>query len=190
MSLKEQIVRFWKFLNEDTWQSWIVSLLLIIILIKLVLFPGLSFLTGSSLPLVVIESCSMYHESSFDSWWDKNSGWYESKNITKEQFSKFPFKSGLNKGDIILVLGKDNYNLGDIIIFNANSRYPLIHRIVTEKPLGTKGDHNLDQIQNMEKDITKDKIIGKSYLRIPFAGWIKLIFYEFKKPQSERGFCK
>ena len=190
MSIKEQIKRFWHFLNEDTWQSWFVSLILIIIFIKLILFPGLAWITGSPLPLVVVESCSMYHESDFNSWWDKNAAWYESRNITKEQFQNFPFKSGLNKGDIIFVWGKGNYNIGDIIIFNANSRYPLIHRIVTENPLGTKGDHNIDQIQNMEKDINKNNVIGKSYLKIPYAGWIKLIFYEFSKPQSERGFCK
>jgi len=188
--IKEQIKKFWQFLNEDTWQSWIVSLILIILFIKLILFPGLSFLTGSPLPLVVVESCSMYHESNFDSWWDKNAGWYESKNITKEQFQEFPFKSGLNKGDIILVINKGNYNMGDIIIFNANSRYPLIHRIVTEDPIGTKGDHNLDQIQNLEKNIPRDSVIGKSTIRIPYLGWIKLIFFEFSKPQNERGFCR
>jgi hypothetical protein len=189
MQIKEVLRRFWKFLNEDSWQSWLVSLILIILFIKLILFPGLSYLTKSSLPLVVVESCSMYHESNFDSWWDKNAAWYESKNITKEQFQNFPFKSGLNKGDIILVIGKEKYETGNIIIFNANSQYPLIHRVVTQDPMGTKGDHNMDQIPTMEKDISKDKIIGKSYFRIPFLGWIKLIFFEFKKPQNERGFC-
>jgi len=72
MQTKEILTKFWKFLNEDSWQSWIVSLILIVLFIKLILFPGLSYLTGSSLPLVVVESCSMYHESNFDSWWDKN----------------------------------------------------------------------------------------------------------------------
>jgi signal peptidase I len=190
MTIKERLKKFWKFLNGDSWQSWIVSLILILIFIKLILFPGLSLLTGSPLPLVVVESCSMYHESDFEGWWDKNSGWYESKNITKEQFQNFPFKFGLNKGDIILVMNKGDYNLGDIIIFNANSKYPLIHRIVTQEPLGTKGDHNMDQIVSLEKEITEDNILGKSYLKIPLLGWIKLIFYEFKKPQSERGFCR
>jgi len=42
----------------------------------------------------------------------------------------------------------------------------------------------------MEKDISKENIIGKSYVKIPLLGWIKLIFFEFKKPVNERGFCK
>ena len=72
-----QIGKFWAFLKKDTWQSWLVSLILIIIIIKFIFFPGLSFLTSSPLPLVVVESCSMYHESSFDSWWNSNAAYYE-----------------------------------------------------------------------------------------------------------------
>jgi len=52
----------------------------------------------------------MYHETNFEDWWTKNSGWYESKEISYEDFKKFPFKSGLNKGDIIFVWGRGEYN--------------------------------------------------------------------------------
>jgi signal peptidase I len=198
MSIKQ----FWHFLKEDTWQSWLVSLVLIIIFIKLIFFPALTFFTGSSLPLVVVESCSLYHESDFDDWWGKNSAYYESKEINKSQFMNFQNKNGLNKGDIIFVTKPSQYNLGDIIIFQPNPEstapYPIIHRIITLDPRGTKGDHNSDQLKSGnnanridETNIPDDRIIGKASVRlIPYLGWIKLIFFEPLKPADQRGLCK
>ncbi len=183
------IKKFWNFLKKDTWQSWLVSIILIILFIKLIFFPVISLLTGSQLPLVVIESCSMYHESSFEEWWDKNSAFYESKNITKSQFESSGYKNGLNKGDIILVLGKNNYKTGEIIIFTAQAKHPLIHRIIELNPIGTKGDHNTNQLE-IERNISQNSIIGKASLRIPLLGWIKLIFFEPFRPTNQQGFCR
>ena len=192
--------RIWKFLKEDTWQSWLVSLVLIVVIIKFIFFPFLSFVTGSPLPLVVIESCSLYHETSFDSWWEKNGEWYGSKEISKSEFEDFQYKNGLNKGDIILVWGYSDYNLGDIIIFEpgeeALARYPIIHRLISLDPLGTKGDHNPGQLTSGspllidETNIPEENVLGKAVFRIPLAGWIKLVFFEFGRPSSERGFCR
>lgn len=189
MQILKHLRNFWEFLKKDTWQSWIVSIMLIIVLIKFIIFPTLSFITSSELPLVVIESCSMYHESKFEEWWNKNAEWYESRVITKSEFEDFPYKNGLNKGDIILVLGRNTYNIGDVIIFKAPTVHPLIHRIVTESPISTKGDHNLDQL-SIETNIDKNAIIGKAGFRVPLLGWIKLIFFEPFRPASQRGFCK
>lgn len=191
MQLGELLKKIWIFLKEDTWQSWIVSLVLVIVGIKFVFFPLLSFATGTPLPMVVVESCSMYHEASFDEWWNKNSAWYETKEITESKFKSYPLRGGLNKGDIVFVWGYSEYKMGDIIIFNAGTRYPLIHRIVTLHPTSTKGDHNADQLPNdLENNIQEDQIIGKAVARIPLIGWVKLIFFEFAKPQEQRGFCK
>jgi len=192
MTFTQYIKKFWNFLKEDTWQSWLVSLILIIIFIKFILFPTLSLITATPLPLVVVESCSMYHDSPFDEWWDKNSAWYESKDIVKTDFEKFPFKNGLNKGDIIFVWGRADYNLGNIIIFNANTRHPIIHRLVTLDPLSTKGDNgktNIDQ-SSFEKNIPKQAVLGKSVFKIPAIGWLKLIFFEPSQNPDKRGFCK
>ncbi|MEK6889496.1 MAG: S26 family signal peptidase [Nanoarchaeota archaeon] len=196
-----KIKRFWGFLKKDTWQSWLVSLILIIAIIKLVIFPGLSFITGSSLPLVVIESCSMYHSSGFDSWWNSNGIWYEEKNISKENFKEFSFKNGLNKGDIILVRGDKSPEPGEVIIFSANpnsdAKYPIIHRAISLSPLQTKGDHNNNQLtgdnnrQNVDETlIESEQVIGKAVARLPLIGWIKLVFFESGKDPEQRGFCK
>lgn len=183
------LIMFWDFLKEDSWQSWIVSLILIVVFIKFIFFPTLSLLTGSSLPLVVIESCSMYHETGFNEWWEKNSAWYESRGIAKSEFFEFSYRNGLNKGDIILVTGKKQYDKGEVIIFNAPTRYPIIHRIIEENPIATKGDHNVNQL-DFEKNIGADALIGKASLRIPILGWVKLIFFEPFRPINERGWCR
>ena len=198
MDVKESLKKFWAFLQEDSWQSWVVSLILIIIIIKFVFFPLLSFVTGTTLPLVVVESCSMYHESNFETWWGQNGAYYESRNITKEQFYDFKMKNGLNKGDILIVTGENEPEIGDIIVFEAKSRHPLIHRIISLDPTGTKGDHNTAQLvlgNNQygidETSINQEQIIGKaSFKVIPLLGWIKLIWFEPLRPASDRGFCR
>jgi signal peptidase I len=190
MSLKDAIKKSWDYLQQDTWDAWLISLVLIIIIIKFILFPLLSLATGTSLPLVVVESCSMYHESSFDSWWEKAGSWYTSRSISQTTFESFPLKNGLNKGDIVLVWGYSDYTLGDIIIFSAKTPYPIIHRIVTTDPISTKGDHNIAQLGSIEMNIPPENIIGKAVARVPFIGWAKLIFFDIYKPSSERGLCK
>jgi signal peptidase I len=194
------IKKFWNFLNEDSWASWVVSLILLIIIIKFLVFPGLSLATGSKLPLVVVESCSMYHPESFEDWWFRNSAWYTNRNITKTIFESFPMKNGFTKGDIIIVWGYSDYKKGDIIIFKPTSgpagQNPIIHRIVSTSPIGTKGDHNSAQLQAVnngqgldETNILRENIIGKAVFKIPLLGWVKLIFFEFARPPEQRGFC-
>ncbi|MEI6731694.1 MAG: hypothetical protein WCK90_03355 [archaeon] len=180
--------RFWEFLNKDSWQSWTVFIILVILFIKLIFFPFIALITGTSLPLVIVESCSMYHADSFENWWNSNGVWYENSNINKSEFQSYGLKNGLNKGDIVLVMGKKEYSKGDIIIFQAGKQYPLIHRIIQENPLATKGDHNSGQL-DVEQNIQKEQILGKAVAKIPLVGWVKLIFYEPLKTEAERGLC-
>ena len=187
--MENYLKKFWGYLKKDTWHSWVVSMLLLIILIKFIFFPVLGLVTQTSLPIVIIESCSMYHESSFDDWWSKNQAWYESRDINKSDFESFSFKNGLNKGDIIFLIGKEEYKIGDIIIFKSETKYPIIHRVIAKSPISTKGDHNTAQLA-YDKNIRKTAIIGKSAVKIPLAGWLKLIFFEPFRPASERGFCQ
>jgi signal peptidase I len=187
--MKEGFRKFWQFLKEDSWQSWFVSLIITFVAIKFILFPLLSFALGTSLPLVVVESCSMYHSTSnFNQWWDQNAVWYSSKNISRTTFDSFPFQGGLNKGDIILVSGRVTPRTGNVIIFKANYVHPIIHRVVGNAPLQTKGDNNLGQLAE-EQSIGQDQVVGTAVARLPGLGWLKLIFFEGFKPKEERGFC-
>ena len=176
------------FLGFKNKKSRLTGIILgILVMIMIIVYTIIHIALGFS-PVVLINSCSMYHNSDFENWWEENKGGYESNNITKTEFLSYSFKNGLNKGDIILVIGKKEYKKGDIIIFNAATAHPLIHRLINTAPLSTKGDHNTVQL-SIEKTIAKEAVIGKSFLRIPLLGWIKLIFFEPFRPEYERGLC-
>ena len=162
--------------------------------------PFLSLITGTSLPLAIVESCSMYHEDNFftdfDNWWEHNENKYIEYNITKQDFESYKFQKGFNKGDI-LFMTKANPNklkIGDIIIFAASEK-PIIHRIIkiseqnNQKIFSTIGDHNSGQLQ-IEKEISEQQLIAKAQVRaIPYIGWIKLIFFEPSQPEQNKGLC-
>ena len=201
--VKEENVlkKFWKWLWEsESWWSYIVFLILVFIIIKFILLPGLGLIFGTSLPLAIVESSSMDHNSlsetsligghdicgrefsegkffNIDDYWQTCGKWYEDINITKEQFEKFKFKDGFRKGDIMIILGKKDTHVGDVIIFNAGRTNPIIHRVISQSPLQTKGDHNSEQLPE-EKNIDNSEIVGVAWGRIPYLGWVKLFFVE------------
>ncbi|MFW6233648.1 MAG: signal peptidase I [Nanoarchaeota archaeon] len=202
----KKLKKFWnKFYfivwKDDSLKGWIISLIFIFVLIKFIFFPLMSFFTGTALPLAIVESCSMHHNenllSNYNDWWNNNKEKYKKFNITKKDFSEFSFKKGFTKGDILLITKAEPENLkkGDIIIFQTNKKHPLIHRIVniTNTSEGyifsTLGDNNSEQL-SIEKEIHKTQLIGKAKFKlIPYAGWIKLIFYEPFQPDYNKGFC-
>ncbi|MFH1238354.1 MAG: hypothetical protein ABIH79_00045 [archaeon] len=191
-NLKRYWEKFWNFLHEDSWISFAVTLLLAFIIIKFVFFSGLSFVTGTSLPLVIVESCSMYHhEAGFEKIFE--SSVYEDYGITLEDTSDWDFKNGINKGDMIFVVAADNIKIGDVIIFNGGTTNPLIHRVIqVEDTYSTKGDNyktNSKQLLS-EKVIEEDRIIGKALFKVPVIGWTKLIFFEWTRVPNDRGLCK
>jgi len=205
MTLKEVLKKFWYyFWKDDSIWGWLFSLAVIIIFIKFIFFPFLNLVTGTSLPLAIVESCSMYHKgnflSNFNNWYDSHEYKYEEFEITKEEFSKFKFTKGFNKGDILFIIGANPKKLkvGDVIIFKADQATPVIHRIVeikenpdtNKRTFSTYGDKNTGQLP-FEKSIKEEQIIGKAVFRlVPYAGWGKLIFFEWQKPKDQRGFCK
>ncbi len=202
MKLKEVWKKFWFILwKDDSFKGWALSLLFIFIFIKFIFFPGLSLLTGTSLPLAIVESCSMYHQgnllSNFDNWWTKHESKYSQFNVEKQDFQDFIFKRGFNKGDILFVLGTkpEKLEVGDVIIFSANQKNPVIHRIINIKEsngkftFSTIGDNNNAQIP-FETSINQDQIVGRAVFKLaPYVGWVKLIFFEGGKSPSDRGFC-
>ena len=185
--------KVWNFLwNDDSLLSWIVSLALAFIIVKFIFFPLLSLVFASSLPLVVVESGSMHHPGSFIGntislqdnfllWWNEKGNWYEDKNITEQQAEAWPFKTGLEIGDIVVVSGRGKIKLGDIIIFNADQKHPLIHRVISIKNIdgkifySTKGDNNQGQLSS-EQNISEEQVLGKALFKVPKLGWIKLAF--------------
>ncbi|MEX2016849.1 MAG: signal peptidase I [Candidatus Pacearchaeota archaeon] len=194
--------KLWYLLWKDnSFKGWIFSVVFIFVFIKFIFFPFLSFATGTQLPLAIVESCSMYHQgdiiSDFNAWFERHNEKYNTYTITKTDFGEFHFKNGFNKGDILFIVGAkaEKLEVGDIIIFDAGQRNPVIHRIIniTENSNGlifsTLGDNNNGQLAS-EKLIYESQLVGKASFRLaPMLGWVKLIFYDKNNPQSERGFC-
>jgi len=200
--LKNFLKKFWFIVwKDDSFKGWVISILFIFIVIKFVLFPLISLVAGSSLPLAIVESCSMHHKntlvSDYDEWWENNQNKYLGFEINKSEFEDFKLKRGFTKGDILFITGVDKGELekGDVIVFKAGRQRPVIHRIVSieeenrERYFSTLGDNNPNQLPS-EKKISFDQVVGKASFRIaPYIGWVKLVFYEPLRPGSERGFC-
>ena len=192
----KKIKRYWKkfrdFLEDGSWVSFAVMLLLAFIIIKFVFFSGLSFLTGTSLPLVIVESCSMYHhEAGFEKTF--GSSVYEDYGLTLGDTSDWDFQNGINKGDMIFVVAAKDIEIGDVIIFNGGTANPLIHRVVkVGDSYSTKGDNyktNSKQLLS-EKVIEEDQLVGKALFKVPAIGWAKLIFFEGTRVPRDRGLCR
>ena len=201
--IKEYLRRFWQIVwKDESLKGWIISIIFIFILIKFIFFPFLNLVTGTSMPLAIVESCSMYHQgnmfSNYGQWWERHGTKYTSINISNEEFSKFNLKKGFSKGDILFIVKAkpEKLKVGNIIIFNAGMNHPIIHRIIDIKEengtyiFSTMGDNNNGQL-TIEQNIYENQLVGKALFRLsPSLGWGKLIFYEHSKPSFERGFCK
>lgn len=200
--VKKFFDRVWFLLfKDDSFKGWALSIIVLFIFIKFIFFPGLSLVTGTALPLAIVESCSMYHEgdifSDTDTWWDYQKNKYKEFDITKNNFSDFIFEKGFNKGDILFIMGVEpkDVKIGDVIIFAANRQNPIIHRVIDIKEkdgelyFSTIGDNNPRQI-TFEKEIHQDRLMGRAVIKIaPYFGWVKLILFEGQRDSNERGFC-
>jgi hypothetical protein len=192
MNLKHNLKKTWDFLwkSNSIW-SWIIDLILVFLIVKFIFFPLFALIFATPLPFVIVESDSMHHEGTFDDWHEEFGDWYESRGMTKQEILTWDFVNGLDKGDIVVVFGKEpnQYELGDIIIFQTVAqKTPIIHRVVEVDERGqefvfsTKGDNNERQLSylglNIEKDIREENVLGKAVFRVPYLGWIKLVFVE------------
>ena len=200
--IKKFLKKFWFLVwKDDSLKGWIFSIVFLFVFIKFIFFPTLSFVTGTQLPLAIVESCSMYHDgnllSNFDKWYERHDEKYLDFVINKLDFKDFIFKNGFNKGDILFVVGANSEKLkvGDVIIFSGGQKNPVIHRIVEisesngERFFSTIGDNNNGQL-SFEKRISEEQLIGKAVFKIaPYLGWVKLIFFEPLQPESNKGFC-
>ncbi len=213
--VKKFLKKFWFLLWKDnSLKGWIFSLIFLFVFIKFIFLPILSLITGTALPLAIVESCSMHHKgsifSSFDNWWERHEEKYESLGLSIEDFQGGlfnKFRRGFTKGDILFLVkaNPEKLKIGDIITFNSGTKKtPIIHRItnITEKDgeliFTTIGDNNakiLTPSNNVagvnEREIKSEQLVGKAVFRIvPYLGWGKLIFFEHLKPEAERGICR
>ncbi len=182
--MKKTWKEIWNFLwKDDSWESFIASAVVVLIVGKFILLPVLGVLLGTQLPVVAVVSSSMDHGVlDFDQWWEQNQEYYRTFEIDKNEFKEFPLNNGFKKGDAIVSLGKDfeDLKVGDIIIFQTSARSePIIHRIVKigDGWVGTKGDNNLNQL-TFEKRIPSENIIGVAKARAPLLGWVKVGFLQ------------
>ncbi|MBI2576627.1 signal peptidase I [Candidatus Woesearchaeota archaeon] len=210
--LRETGRKIWHFLwEEDSLGSWIANIILAFVLIKFVVYPVLGFLLNTSFPIVAVVSGSMEHRMAsdeagplslcgqwfkaeqpvdFNKYWEICGWWYEKNTVIgKDDFKEFQFSSGFNKGDIMVLYGKDpkDIRVGDVIVFKSRRPDPIIHRVVkvTQEEgtyyFQTKGDHNEKVIKSPmldESKIPQDQVLGNAVFRVPFLGYIKIWFVE------------
>lgn len=188
--IKKSWKKFYEFMKEDSWQSLVVFIVLSLAFLFFIFKPGMAFLLGTSYSLVIVESCSMYHADSLEEI--LSNPIYQEYDLSFQDTKDWPLKKGFNKGDIIFSVGPKNVEIGDVVIFDSGRsdlRYPIIHRVIrAEETFTTKGDNN-PGLLNYEKEISKEQILAKSIFRIPYVGWIKLIFFEWQKDPRQRGLC-
>ncbi len=186
---KKIMKKIWYFIWEDNsiW-SWLVNIILAVIIIKFIVYPVLGLALGTSYPIVAVVSGSMEHDYAFDEFWQEKGDFYIDYNITKEDFSDFRFRNGFNKGDIMILTKAtpENIKVGDILIFQSTAPDPIIHRVIFKWEengnhyFTTKGDHNDGINTNVKEDkISKDRLLGKARLRVPYLGYVKIVFVKF-----------
>lgn len=134
---------------------------------------------------------TQFYES-YDNYWNVCGDWYEKNDITKEQFKTFRFRDGFRKGDVMFLWRANvgNLKVGDVLVYEGGKPQPIIHRIVKmweedgEHYYQTKGDHNSRSISKVlqETKISEERIYGKAIVKIPYLGWLKILFVDAVKP--------
>ncbi len=199
-SIKKKAKRVYEItFHEDSLLSWVFNLILAFILVRFIIYPGLSLALATDFPVVTVITGSMVQEGSFQEWWDSpisltetQGDFYEKYNITKEDFNQFPFNSGFNVGDIIILRGKnpEDIKVGDVMVFQSELDKPIIHRVIEKWEeegkmyYKTKGDNNEKVISGdgvNEDRISENRVLGIGKVRIPYLGWVKLSIVNFTR---------
>jgi len=196
-----------KIADEDSLRGYIVSIILIVIVIKLLVLPGLGLILGNtSYPIVSVVSNSMEHKpnqndemcnqfvlkseykNSFENWWDICGDFYPNNhNISKQEFELFPMKNGFNIGDAMIVYKKDPEDIekGDILIFmmtiqqnNKIIQKPVIHRVIDIKQENNEFLYTTKGDWNFASDYREKDI---SYDQVQGVAIIKIPFLGYPK---------
>jgi len=178
IKIRKLFWKTWNFLiHEDTVYSFIADAILILIIGKFILFPGLGLIFGNDFPIVAVISGSMdHHNAEFDEWWAENNRYYDYFNISESDFNDFYVNNGFEKGDVLIIksIPEAELEIGDVIVYSVPYRAdPIIHRIVSFDPIETKGDANQGQI-SFETSIPYNQVHGKAVFIVPYIGWVKV----------------
>ena len=204
---KSFLSKLWHFMwNSDSLYSLIFDLVIAFVLIKYVIYPVIGVTLHTDHPVVAIVSGSMEHfpndyglcgvvdrgilssyKANFTNWWKYCGSWYVLHNITINEFGRFPFKDGLNKGDLVVLKGvkPSQLKVGDVIVFRARNGEPIIHRLIKINNvsgrlfLQTKGDDNPYSMPTLEFNISPSSVIGVAVYKIPYLGYVKVYASEF-----------
>jgi hypothetical protein len=141
---------------------------------------ALALALSSDLPVVAVVTGSMVHDGTTAvnhyKWLEKNLGYNNS------YIDSWPISNGFLIGDMPVVQGSNEYNVGDVVVYSAPGQsVPVIHRIVEINADGTyrtKGDHNPeDDVAGriVSKYISKSQIHGRVIFIIPKLGYFKVI---------------
>jgi len=158
--------------EEDTMFYILVGILSAFLIYRIV-----GLVLGTNLPLVAVVSRSMLHDETTPvvhyKWLKENLG------INRNIADSWPLAKGFDRGDLLIVIGTklSDLKVGDVIVFDANQGYPVVHRIVKIEKNGfrTKGDHNPVEDPWI---VTPDNIHGKAIFVIPKLGYFKIIVAE------------
>src|SRR3989338_1008840 len=131
-------------------------------------YQALALVAGTNLPVVAVVSDSMYHNSEFNDWWTSKANQYSQLDISENQFLDFPFRNGLSRGDLLLVVNQPS-KTGDVIIYDRGNQFTIVHRLVksTNGEYVTRGDNNLAS----DQPIAKNQIKGKVVFAVPLLGY-------------------
>lgn len=168
--------------KEESVEGYILFFIFAIVLFRWVIPFFSKIFLGTDMPVYVIVTSSMEHKRADQTFYK----YFERRNISVENF---PFKNGLNKGDIVFVVGRDpkDIKVGDVVVFiPKGSKSVLLHRVVDKKCNGkcfftTKGDNNPYPINYSffsEVNIPEENIKGVVIFRIPYLGYPKVILVE------------
>lgn len=135
----------------------------------------LALALSTDLPVVAVVSSSMQHDNADQTHYT----WLESRlGYSREYIDSWSIPTGFFVGDMPIVTGAKEYNVGDVIVYSVSAqKYPIIHRIIKINDDGTyqtKGDNNSVQAQ-YEFSVQPEQIYGKVIFIVPKLGYIKVI---------------
>lgn len=178
--IKKKLKKFWKFIWEGESLESYIAFFLFSIVVLAIIYPLtlklLSVTVGVS-DLVAVITSSMEHNSQKQFY-----NYLEGFGIGKN--SSMPYKQGLNRGDLIVVMKDKNITVGEVIVFEREEGTPIIHRVVKKEEVDgtyhyqTKGDANPYSLP-FEKNISPKQIEGVAGYKMPYLGVPKMLLTQF-----------